>query len=132
MSTSANINGFRRPIRTICSFFFKKVSPLLPFVFAFTEFFINGEAGLFCVGDRERLEVGGGAEAGDDFSYRPFAGRTFFERLGRDGAAQREAGAAAWSAVTLIVAQFVFVNRHRTRCGTLPPNQVLGQARARP
>ena len=96
--------GFRRPIRTICSFFFKKVSLLLPFVFAFTKFFINGEAGLFCVGDRERLKVGGGAEAGDDLAHRPPARRTLLKRLGRDGAAQGEARATAWFAVALAVA----------------------------
>jgi hypothetical protein len=45
----------------------KKESPLLPFVFPFSELLINGEAGFLGVGDRERLEVSGGAEAGDDF-----------------------------------------------------------------
>ena len=86
MSTSVNIGGsdvqFGRSVH-----FLKKVSPLLPFVFAFAEFFINGEAGLFCVGDRELLEVGGGAEAGDGFSYLSFSGRTFFERSGRERSA---------------------------------------------
>ena len=59
--------GFRRLIRAECSLNLKKESPLLPLVFPFSELLINGEAGFLGVGDRERLEVGGGAEAGDDF-----------------------------------------------------------------
>ena len=107
---------------------FGKLFWSLALVFAFVEFFVNGEAGLFGVRDRERLEVGGGAEAGDELAHRPTTGGAFLERLGRDGAAQREAGAAARLAVALIVAQFVFVNRHR-RLAKLPPNRTLGQAR---
>ena len=71
--------------------------------------------------------MGGGAEAGDELAHRPTTGGAFLERLGRDGAAQREAWAAARLAVTLVVAQFVFVNRH-PRLAKLPPNQALGQS----
>ena len=47
-----------------------------------------------------------------------------------DTGRRSEARAAARFAVALVVAQFVFVNRHRC-LAKLPPNQALGQARPR-
>ena len=60
MSTIADIDMSDARFGRIVHSFLRKYSPLLPRVFAFAELFVNGKAGLFCIGDRERLEVGGG------------------------------------------------------------------------
>lgn len=78
---------FQTPPKRVLFILIKKIYKLLAFVFAFACFFQHGEAGFFCIADGERLEDGGGVEAGDDFLHRPFAGGAFIQWLGRHGTA---------------------------------------------
>ena len=82
MPTIADIGGSDAQSGRIVHSFLRNNHPLLPLVFAFAEFFVNREAGFFCIGDRKRLEMGGGAEAGDDLAHRPPARRALLKRLG--------------------------------------------------
>ena len=79
---------------------------LLPFIFALAELFINLESGLLGGGDAEFF---GGAKEGKDFAHRLFAGGTFGQFLGIDGAAQGKFAAAD---LAIPVTEFVFVNWH--------------------
>jgi hypothetical protein len=85
---------------------------LLSFVFAFINAFEDGEPGIFGIGDGERFEFGGGIELGYELADGSFAEGTLGDRGCVDGAAQGE-GAAAYFAVALVVADFVFVEGHR-------------------
>jgi hypothetical protein len=90
---------------------FATASFLLPLVFTFAEAFIDLEASILRVRDRQRLELVRRGESGNDFAHRLLARRTIRERLGRQRTVQRELPAAH---LAVAFAQFVFVNGHES------------------
>ena len=86
------------------------VGHLLPFVFAFFDFFEDGKTGLFSIRNRERLELMRRAESRDDLADGLFACGTARQLGGAQRPLQGELPAAS---LAVAFAQFIFVQWHQ-------------------